>query len=103
LWGPYTALAPADYEVEFIFDATGIPPGSLAAPIIFDVAMKSERIASRTIGMAGGEALRRGRVRLPFTSPSNQDEVFEFRIYAPAIPVQGQLIFKGVMVRYAHV
>lgn len=102
LWGPYTALAPADYEVEFLFEAQGIPPGPLPEPIIFDVAMKGERIASRTIGMAGGDALRRGRVALRFSSPSDKDEIFEFRIFAPTTPVPGSLVFKGAILRYAH-
>ena len=102
LWGPYTALAPADYEVEFLFEARGVPRGPLAEPIIFDVAMKGERIASRTIGMAGGSALRRGRVALQFSNPSDKDEIFEFRIFAPSASVEGSLVFKGVIVRYAH-
>jgi len=74
----------------------------LAEPIIFDVAMKGERIASRTIGMAGGSALRRGRVALQFSNLSDKDEIFEFRIFAPSAPVEGSLVFKGVIVRYSH-
>lgn len=102
LWGPYATLAPADYEVEFLFSAEDVPPGSLAAPIIFDVAMKGERIASRTIGLSGGAALRRGRVALRFSSPSDQHEFFEFRIHAPSTPVSGHLNFRGALLRYAH-
>ncbi len=85
-----------------MFEAHGVPPGPLPAPIIFDVAMKTERITARTIGMAGGRALREGRVVVPFASPSDKDEIFEFRIFAPSAPVAGSLLFKGAIIRYAH-
>lgn len=102
LWGPYTALLPAEYEVEFVFEAQDIPSGPLPAPIVFDVAMNMEAIASRTIGLAGGPALKRGRVSLRFANSTEGPQIFEFRIHAPTTPVPGCLFFKGMFLRFAH-
>jgi SAM-dependent methyltransferase len=101
IWGPYIALAPAKYVVEFYFEPVDLASDAAAPALVFDVAGDGDERAFQRLSSKETRAmLREGKVALAFSN-DKPNAIFEFRIYA-GMPSDMKPRFKGVHLQYAR-
>ncbi|MDO6413692.1 methyltransferase domain-containing protein [Sphingomonas sp. BIUV-7] len=99
VWGPYARLVPAAYEAIFFFESD-FRGESLSGDITLDVAVNRNRTVTRTLsGKEGADLLREGVISVPFQVADDVSHV-EFRTFTGEMPMDGNLTFKGVDVRF---